>query len=44
VPRVEHRLVAPEATAVITDNLTILTQLDPIGIGADLDWPSNRSC
>jgi hypothetical protein len=31
VPRIEHRLVAPEAAAVIADSPAILTQLDPIG-------------
>jgi hypothetical protein len=43
VPRIEHRLVAPEATAVITDNLTILTQFDPIGIGADFHRSPDRT-
>ena len=44
VPGIEHRLVAPEATAVIADDPTVLTQLDPIGIGADLHRPPDRMC
>jgi hypothetical protein len=43
VPGVIDRLVAPEAAGVITDEATVLAQLDAIGIGADRREPSLAS-
>jgi hypothetical protein len=37
MPRVKHRLVAPEATPMLPDHAPILPQLDPFSVGAHLD-------
>ena len=43
VPGIEHRLVAPEAVAVIANHPADLAQLDAIGIGADLHRSPDRA-
>jgi len=37
MPRIIDGLVAAEAAAMLAHQLAVLTQLDPLGIGADLD-------
>ena len=41
VPGIEDRLVAPEAAGMLADDPAVLAQLDPIGIGPDLDRPAD---
>jgi hypothetical protein len=43
VPRVEYRLIAPKAPAMFADRPAVLAQLDPVGIGADLNRPAGRA-
>ena len=41
VPRIEHRLVAPEAAAMLPDGPAVLSQVDAVGIGTDFDRSAN---
>src|SRR5947207_15883008 len=42
MPRVVDRAIAPIAASVLADDLAILADYDAIGIGMNLDWPTDR--
>jgi len=42
VPRIIDRLLAPEAAFMLGQDLAVLANSDPVGIGVNIDWPSNR--
>ena len=43
VPGIVDRLVAAEAAAMLADDPAVLAELDPIGIGTDLDRAADRA-
>src|SRR5437879_10118514 len=43
MPRIVDRLAAAEAAAMLADDCAILADHDTIGIGLDLDWPTDRT-
>src|SRR5215210_4591545 len=43
VPGIEHGLIAAEGAKMIGDDAAVLTDLDSVRIGSDLDRPSDRA-
>src|SRR3954452_3523536 len=43
VPEIEHGLIAAEGARMIGDDAAVLTDLDSVRIGSDLDRPSDRA-